>query len=331
MAGATTFGDGSTLNREDLLDMLTIVEPTIAPVTSLAGKGSKPGNLFTEWGLDAYDAPEFPGEEEGADVSTFDNPAKHRERVGNYQQKIRRTWLVSEEQEETRTAGIKDEVANAKARAFIELKRDIESAICSDQALSSTNPTKLRGLGLWIQTAAQASNAVPAAYRPPAGHINATVTGSVADSDLNGVLQSIYEESGNDMARYTLVAGPSLRSAVTNLSRAAGVGAGNPYTVNQDAKSHQIDLKVSEYQGDYGRIFVVPSLFNGRTSGGAITAQSRARGYLIDPDLIDLLYMKLPEQRELEDQGAGPRGFIRAILTLCVKSPLGLGKFNATS
>jgi hypothetical protein len=148
---------------------------------------------------------------------------------------------------------------------------------------------------------------------------------------LNGVLQSVYEQTGNDMARYTLVAGPALRSAVTQLQRSAGAGAGNPYTVNQDAKSHKIDLKVSEYQGDYGRIFVVPTLFNGRTSGGALTDQAKARGYLVDPDMIKLLYMSLPNQNSLEDRGAGPRGFISVILTLCVKSPLALGKFAAAS
>ena len=331
MAGATTYGDGSTLNREDLLDMITVVEPTQGVITSLAGKAAKPGALFTEWGLDAYNTPAFPGEEEGEDVTTFDNPAKKRARIGNYQQKFRRTWLVTEEQEETNTAGIKDEVANAKARAFIELKRDIESAIASDQEMQTTNPTKLRGLGTWIQATAQAVNPVPTAYLSPAGHINTTVTASLSDADLNGVLQSVYEQSGNDMARYTLVIGPAGRSAITNLQRAVGGGAGNPYTVNQDAKEHKINLKVSEYQGDYGRIFVVPTLFNGRTDGGSLTNQAKARGYLIDPGMIDLRYMSLPKQKQLEDQGAGPRGFISAILTLCVKSPLALGKFAATS
>ncbi|MDP4988319.1 MAG: DUF5309 domain-containing protein, partial [Porticoccaceae bacterium] len=271
MAGATTFGAGSTLNREDLLDLITIIEPSGAPVTSLAGKGSKPGALYTEWGMDNYNEVAFPGEEEGEDVTTFDNAAKGRVRVGNYQQKFRRPWLVTEEQEETRTAGIKDEVANAKAKAFIEMKRDIEAAICSDQEMQTTNPTKLRGLGTWIQNGAQTVNPVPVDYRSPTGHINTTATASLVDASINGVLQSVYESSGNDMARYTLVAGPALRSAVTLLQRSAGAGAGNPYTVNQDAKSHKIDLKVSEYMGDYGRIFVVPTLFNGRTSGGGLT------------------------------------------------------------
>ncbi len=331
MAGATTYGDGSTLNREDLLDMLTVVEPTMAPITSLAGKGSKPGALYTEWGLDAYDDPQFTAQEELADVTSFDNKAKNRARTGNYQQKIRETWQVSKEQKLTRTAGVKDEIAYAKARCFIQMKRGVESVIASDQELQTTNPTQMRALGTWIQTAAQATNATPADFRPPAAHINETVTGSLADSDLNGVLQSLYEQSGNDMARWTLVAGPALRSAITGLQRDVGNGAGNPYTVNQDAKQHRIDFKVSEYNGDYGRIFVVPTLFNGRTDQGGLTDQARARGYLIDPDMIDLLYMSAPEMRELEDQGGGPRGFAEVILTLCVKNPLGLGKFSATS
>jgi len=331
MAGATTYGDGSTLNREDLKDLLTVYEPQMTPITTLAGKADAPQALFTEWGLDAYDTPEFVAQEEGSDVSNFDNKAKNRERVGNQQEKLRRTWMVTEEQEKTKTAGVKDEVAYAKSRCFLEMKRDAESLIASDQEMQSSNPTKLRALGTWIQTAAQSVNPVPAAYRSPVGHINTTATGSLTDDDLNGVMQSLFEQGGNDMARYTLVAGPALRSAITNLQRSVGGGAGNPYTINQDAKEHNITLKVDEYMGDYGRIFVVPTLFNGRTSGGSLTDQAKARGYLIDPDMIDLLYMSSPEMKELEDQGAGKRGYAKMIFSLCVKSPLALGKFSATS
>jgi len=331
MAGATTYGDGSTLNREDLLDMLTVVEPEQTPLTSLAGKGSKPGAMFTEWGLDAYDSPKFAGELEGQDITDFDNKAENRERVGNRQQKIRRTWLVSKEQALTNTAGVKDEKALAKSRCFIEMKLDVESAIGSDQEMATTNPSKLRGIGKWIDSSEQSVNPVPSAYRTPSASINTTATASLADSDLNGVMSSVYEQTGSDMARMSLVAGPALRSAVTNLQRAVGGGAGNPYTVNQDAKSHQIDFKVSEYIGDYGRIFVIPTLRNGRTSGGALTNQAKARGYLLDPSMIDLLYMSAPEMKDLDDQGAGERGYAETLLTLCVKSPLAIGKFSATS
>lgn len=332
MAGATTYGDGSTVNREDLLDLLSVLEPEKTPVTSLAGKSAKPGNLFTEWGLDAYDVPEFDAVEQGADVTDFDNKTKNRERVGNYQQKIRRSWMVTTEQEATDTAGHGSDVAESKARCMVELKRDIESAICSDQEMSASNPTALRGIGKWLQATAQSVNPVPTDYLTPAGNINTTATGSLADSDINGVLQSMYENSGNDMSRTTLVAGPNLRSAVTNLQRSVGGGAGNPYTVNQDAKEHNITFRVDEYVGDYGRIFVVPTLFNGRVTGDTtLTAQASARGYLIDPDYLSLYYMKAPVMKDLEDQGAGPRGFAEVILSLCVKHPQALGKFSATS
>jgi hypothetical protein len=37
------------------------------------------------------------------------------------------------------------------------------------------------------------------------------------------------------------------------------------------------------------------------------------------------------ENMELPDQGAGRRGLIKSVVTLMVKNPKGLGKFNATS
>ena len=63
----------------------------------------------------------------------------------------------------------------------------------------------------------------------------------------------------------------------------------------------------------------------------ATTSQQKARGYVIDPELVGIGYMLGIESNELPDLGGGRRGFILAALTLMVKNPLGLGKFAASS
>ena len=72
-------------------------------------------------------------------------------------------------------------------------------------------------------------------------------------------------------------------------------------------------------------------MFVGRASNTAVNAQSRVRGYVLKQDLIGVAQLKAMYEKELEDQGAGPRGYVRALLTLVVSNPKGLGKFNASA
>ena len=82
---------------------------------------------------------------------------------------------------------------------------------------------------------------------------------------------------------------------------------------------------------------VVPDLFNGcataanETAVFAPTNQSRARGYVIDPELVGIGYYIGMQSEEFPDQGGGRRGAVESTLTLMIKNPKGLGKFAASS
>jgi hypothetical protein len=97
------------------------------------------------------------------------------------------------------------------------------------------------------------------------------------------------------------------------------------------ATSRTITFDVTVYKGPFNTVNIIPDLYLGRTSGAALADAGRARGYVIDNSLVDICYLQRPGHQELEDEGGGRRGFIDTILTLRVKNPLGLGKFNATS
>ncbi len=88
------------------------------------------------------------------------------------------------------------------------------------------------------------------------------------------------------------------------------------------------------YVGDFHTVTIVPDLFNGILDGADPSSTSdvqKARGYVIDPELVGIGYMLGIESNELPDLGGGRRGFILAALTLMVKNPLGLGKFAGSS
>ena len=85
-------------NREDLSDVLTILEPERTPLLSLAKKGKANGTFF-EWQTDSLSTPAFGGELEGADVTSFTNQVANRATLGNHVQVFRQNYQVSNIQE----------------------------------------------------------------------------------------------------------------------------------------------------------------------------------------------------------------------------------------
>ena len=340
MAEATTYNIVGI--REDLTDFLTILEPEDTPKLSMFAKSPRPTSYYQEWQVDNLSAPTFGGVLEGTDVQSFANKATNRARIGNYVQKFWRTWAVSDIVEAADVAGVSNEVANAKAKCLREIKRDIEAAIGSDNEMQADNgsvPYLTRGLGMWIG-GTQTVHAVPALYVTPTGSLNATATASLTESLFNTLFESIFEVNGGKRA-YTLYAGPYLKRYISAFQRVTGAsGTTQTYQVVQGAEEHQIDLHVEMYEGDFHSVTIIPDLFNGLVStppGGnqavtfPVTNQSRARGYVIDQDLVGIGYMIGLENMELPDMGAGRRGLIKSVVTLMVKNPRGLGKFNATT
>lgn len=328
MAKATTYNVAG--NREDLTDILSVIEPQETPITSAIKKGKAPGNVLIEWQVDDLANPSFDGVAEGTDVSDFDNKAANRARLGNYIQKFRRTWSVSDIQEAVDTAGVPSEKARSKTKCLLEIKRDIESAIASNNDRSSGPTHTLRGLGDWIDSTGPSD--VAAAYRTPSGSIDTTTTTTLSEANINTVLQTMYENYGSKKD-LTLFAGPALKKRISDFTRAEGTTTAKAYQVHELATSKTITYDVTLYDGPFAMVAIVPTLFNGRVSstGGALTDVVRGRGYVANLSLLSLNYMKQPGAQELENEGGGPRGFVDAILTLCVHNPKGLGKFAPTA
>ncbi len=321
MASSTSYNTAG--NREDLTDILTILEPESTPLTSLANKKTATGTYF-EWQVDDLSTAEFGGVSEGEDVTSFDNKAANRTRLGNYIQKLRRSFMVSDIQELVDTAGVSSEFANAESKSIRELKRDFEAAICSAQdrqaEAGAGTPYKTRGMFKWLGVGGQPSD-VPAAFQNVANDTTATQT----EATFNSVLQELYEANGMPGGQLTLIAGPTLKSEISDFSRQLAATNGT-YQVTQSAESKKITLSVSVYDGDFGVCNIVPSVFLNRTSGSA-TVDGDA-GLLIDPEYVSVFTLKAESRSELEDQGGGRRGYCDLIAGLACESPKAHGYFN---
>lgn len=318
-APAAKSGTGSAVsNREDLSNELSILAPEETPILSLCGKG-KASATYSEWTVDSLAAPATTGISEGSDVTSFSDKFADRARLGNYIQLMRRDYLVSNLQQAVTSVGPAN-VAQAEAKSMREIKRDIEATIASNNEMTVENgagtPYGMRGLGKWIDSSAQSTNPVPAAYRTPSGSI---ITSAISESSFNTMIGSIFAKNG-EMNSLTLVANVALRQLISNFTRATPASAGVTYHVNQDATSKTITLSVNLYDSDFGIIKIV----NGNPS--CMPTGSTNVGYVLNPKYLGFNTLIPMGATRLENQGGGERGFIDVAGTLCVKHPQAHGK-----
>lgn len=314
-APAARLGQGSAItNREDLSNELQILAPEQTPVLSLCSKGTTKATYY-EWGLDKLRSPSTTGQSEGQDVQSFTNQFSALARIGNYIQIQRDDWAVSTLQEAVESAAPVN-IVKAKAKAILQLKRDIEATICSDNDRTIENgggvPYGMRGLGDWLDSAGPAD--VPADYRTPAASI---LTAAPTESTFNDLIRSIFTKNGM-VNKLTGVFAPALRNTISNFTRTDNNTGETVYHVNQNAESKKVTLAVSVYDSDFGLVNIM--------NANPDCMPNANRGYMLNPDYIGYNTLKPMYGVQLENQGGGERGFVESIGTLVCKHPQAHGK-----
>lgn len=326
-APAAVTGTGSAIsNREDLLDVLTILAPEETPILSSANK-ERASSTFVEWTVDTLDAPQTTGVAEGADVTAFTDKFSGRARLGNYVQKFRRDYMVSDLQEAVDSVG-PAKVAQAEAKAIRELKRDVEATLMGTQDFSIENGAGtaygLRGLGDWIDSAGPSQ--VPSAFRTPADSIHAS--GTFTETTLNELITSIYRVTGSTNS-LMLVADTALRRVIADFARLDpdGSGAGTSIRdVNYNGDSSTIKLSVELYQSDHGVVSIV-----NMNPDCAPDTTNKDTGYIINPDYFGISELIPMGSTRLPNLGGGERGYVDCALTSLVYHPGAHGKITALS
>jgi len=317
----TTNLGSAVSNREQLLDVLTILAPEETPVLSSAPK-TKASATFTEWTVDALSAPSTAGIAEGADVTSFTDKFAGRARLGNNVQKFRRDFMVSDLQNVVDSVG-PAKIAQAEAKAVREIKRDIEATLMSNNNRSvedgSGTPYKLRGLGAWIDSSGPAD--VPAAYRTPSSSIYSST--AFDEKVFNDLITSIYRVTGSTN-NLTLVADTALRRKISDFARTSASSDYSVRAVNMESGSATIKLTVEMYQSDHGLVSVV-----NMNPDCAPDTTNKDTGYLINPEYYGVAELIPLGSTRLPNLGGGERGYVDTTLTLLVKHPAAHGKITS--
>lgn len=317
----TTNTGSAVSNREDLTDVLSILAPEETPILSSLNK-QKANATFVEWTVDSLADPVTAGIREGADVSTFTDKFAGRARLGNYVQKFRRDFQVSDLQEAVDSVG-PAKIAQAEAKSIRELKRDIEATLASanDRAVEDGSSTAyaLRGLGDWLDSAGPAD--VPAGFRTPAASIYTAAEAAATEfgeEALNDIITSIFEQTGSTN-ELMLIADTGLRRVIADFARTSGSSDYSVRNVNFDGGSGNITLRVDFYESDHGMLSIVNGNPSCMPNFGGSTANSS--GYLINPEYAGIHELIPLGSTRLPNQGGGERGYVDCALTLGVYHP----------
>lgn len=339
--------------REEIANLISLVDAKDTPFTSMARKGAQPQQTFFRWQVDSLPEPKTDGTVDGTDVTSNDyenfvktSSKQYRNEIGNFIQIFRRSTRVSKltQSSVTNIAGVKDELQNNVSKAMTLLKRDMEKTMCSANSAQAEKtvsgnvvPYKTRGLDKWLVKAADKDTNETAAIVPDEFCLpfvsgdptsSSIVSGNLADlteTTLQNLLTSIYKQTGQ-YKTYDCLAGPLMKRAFTNLVFTTRQVAGDDLSptesvrnFNRDASSSTYTSSVDVFDGDFGQLRIHPSLF----------LKNFTVGYVIPFDLVEIRYGgNVAEITSLPDYGGGPARLIEAVAALCVHNPLAFGKLD---
>lgn len=332
----TAYNPGTTGGRrEDLRNVLTILEPQETPFVSRAKKGPAPKSTFVETLGDTLRKPKRTGTKEGTDGTKGGNKATNRARFGTYIHRLQESYGVTDVQqiisERGGQAGVDNEFGEAKSKTLLEMKRDME-AIClgsQDHSGGTTDADMItRGQVSWISSTAQASNAVPENFRTRSGAIvsGKSFAGTrFTEDDLNGVLIALKSVYGGKRTFFGL-GGNNAINTVDHFTR-VDVGSNARYRVQEMADEHEITMMVNVFDSSFGRMeFQADDFISTDANGDA------------DPEMLLILNMDLCHidmfddlhATELPDLGGGPNGQAKVMFANVNDSPKGHGKIYNT-
>ena len=344
--------------REDLANFISMITRDETPFMSSIGK-TKATAIYHEWQTDELQTPGDSKIGEGQDylIPTATTPAAgtstgesgatagdqfaiagpNRSRLGNYTQINGKTIAISGTKRAIDQAGVADEYAYQLKKRGTELRRDLESDLVNTgQAATGGGATTARTFGgyqSWInsaRTVEYASGTAVAANSAARGSTSPTLLASTARaalalSDIDSVMQKIYEEGGK---ANKIMLSPKLRRDFSDLMV---TDTGVRRNIDMDGKLRQ---SVDIYMSDFGDLMVMPNYIMGLTSAGTTAGAAGVPGtgdWANAAALIyDSMWFNIATLRPLQEVDIGQRGdstvgMMVEECTLEVKNPFGCG------
>jgi hypothetical protein len=333
--------------RQDLSDMLYVADRKVTPVQSSIRKGEPLKNMLYDFIVKSFGARKKGGIPDGKDVSAFDaqSPKRQLQARGEVFRRAPMVGFIAQEMSMAGgVAGVPNQFNEAKADQLIELKRDIEKEILSNQDSrpdDGVNGSQFRGLGRWIYDGASTlvlgagdlsptsgyyELPVPADVRTPANQIYTGSIAAMTQAMFDALIQAKYENTG---------ASSDLRGFVTPVIKNR-VGFFSRYQSDVTTYTSRVFVStgflegntlfgatVDVYKSDWGTFELFPVLTDFMPT--AYTA------YFLDMAQPRIRSAGLYEQKDLPNLMGGPRAGLQSILSVFPGDPRAHCKIDGTA
>lgn len=296
-------------NREDLQDKIYMVSPEKTPVVSSIRRFTATQRLH-EWQRDSLLAPNKDNAVIEGDDRTG-TPLTATSRVANTVQLFDKVAVVSSTQEKTKSAGRSSEMKYQVSKKMVELKRDIEAMVLSDNvavAGNSTTARKSAGLGALVYTNIShgGAGATPAHTSGLATTAQTAGTNrAFTETLLKTVLQACYTSSGEFPSLISM--SPSHKTA---FSAFTGIAA-NRYNVSK-GKQAVIIGGADVYMSDFGELTAVPNYVQATANPNAV--------FVLNPEYMGIAYLGGYKSEPLAKTGHTEKELVSAEACLVVTS-----------
>jgi len=329
----------STGKVQDLADEFVNAEKRMLPFTSAVPKGSAPINAQLEYPVEKFASPQTEGAGDEADPVVYENP---RQDDGLLYARVQ-TWeraarVGGHALTFMNLAGVtpRNVIAKAVAKKLVELKTDMEVTMLGDNEsqaeTSAIVPNKTRGLGKWIQLAAQNHYPVPAMYRPPAASIDATTMANTTDATITAVAESMYTQHGDSEMDIDVWCGSGFKKNLGRITfyQKTDAALTSVRRFNQDAGDDVILGKVDVLLTDFGTFKIrLDRWIN--TAGDPTSALSKLLAYACPMRHLELRMSETPYMLPLARTGRNQKFLVTGTGALAVLNPLPFGKFAGAS
>ncbi len=312
-----TTADGN-LAKEEFSNVVDMVAVQDTPLYSMMSK-EKCTSTNPRWATVELETPGENIQSEG-DTYSFDEVAAGT-KLGNHTQIMRKTFLVSATQQAINDAGNVESMEEIKVRRGVELRKDVELAIVTNNASVAGETREFGGLPTWIETNVdRGSGGSNGGYNTGTGLTTAATNGTqraFSKSIMDDTMQDCYT-NGADVR--DLVVSPYVKSVfvtfmsdsnVAQYRYAATSGEGNSLVANVDM-----------YEGPFGKISIHPNRVMATSAGVARNA------FFVDRSKLCFKWLR-PIKEDTEAQKVktsdGHKGVLICEGTLGVKNEKGLG------
>ena len=249
---------------------------------------SKASNTLHEWQTQDLATAANNAQAEGDDLTAKTVTASVR--LANRTQISAKKVVVSGTQQAMNPAGRKDELAYQLSLVALELKRDMEFALCQNDVIG-TAPRQSRGLRGWIvdNKNSGVGYTAPSAYTGTG--TTATVDGTqraFTETILKDVLQQVFTAGGEPD---TIIVGPAQKQTFSTFT-----GNSTRFDKGEDAKLY---AAIDVYVSDFGSLQVVPNRFQRTRDAFVLESGKLAIAYLRPFQTVELAQTGDALQREM--------------------------------